>query len=78
MASGSETVFHELGLWAAHGLYEEYGGAPAAGVVTGVGTIHGREAVIVSNDAVLHTLFGSHITLDTQPILIAKESYSLI
>ena len=30
---GSE--FLELGLWAAHGMYGEYGGAPAAGVVTG-------------------------------------------
>jgi len=29
---GSE--FLELGLWAARGMYEEYGGAPAAGVVT--------------------------------------------
>src|SRR5277367_3306118 len=26
----------ELGLWAAHGMYAEYGGAPAAGVVTGL------------------------------------------
>src|SRR5437764_7144128 len=32
---GSE--FLELGLWAARGMYEEYGGAPAAGVVTGLG-----------------------------------------
>jgi 3-methylcrotonyl-CoA carboxylase beta subunit len=32
---GSEFV--ELGLWAAHGMYAEYGGAPSAGVVTGSG-----------------------------------------
>ncbi len=31
------TELMELGLWAAHGMYEEYGGAPAAGVVTGLG-----------------------------------------
>ena len=29
------TEFLELGLWAAHGMYEEWGGAPGAGVVTG-------------------------------------------
>jgi 3-methylcrotonyl-CoA carboxylase beta subunit len=34
--------FQELGLWAAFGMYKEHGGAPAAGVVTGVGPIHGR------------------------------------
>src|ERR1035438_3744150 len=28
------TEFVELGLWAAHGMYAEYGGAPSAGVVT--------------------------------------------
>src|ERR1035438_4299320 len=31
--------FLELGLWAAHGMYAEYGGAPGAGVVTGLGRI---------------------------------------
>ena len=29
--------FLELGLWAAHGMYAEWGGAPAAGVVVGIG-----------------------------------------
>ncbi len=32
------TSFFELGLWAAWGMYREWGGAPAAGVVTGIGT----------------------------------------
>ncbi len=31
------TAFFELGLWAAHEMYGEYGGAPGAGVVTGMG-----------------------------------------
>ena len=38
--------FFELGLYAAHGMYEEWGGAPAAGVITG-------------NDAVLSGFFAS-------------------
>ncbi len=46
---GSE--FHELGLFAAFGMYEEWGGAPSAGVVTGLGRVAGRLCMIVANDA---------------------------
>ncbi len=41
--------FIEVGLLVAHDQYE--GQAPAAGVVTGVGVVRGREVVIVANDA---------------------------
>jgi len=43
--------FLEIGLFAGYEMYEEYGGAPAAGVVTGIGRIAGRICVIVANDA---------------------------
>ncbi len=43
--------FLEVGLFAGYGMYEEYGGAPTAGTVLGIGTIHGRDVVIVANDA---------------------------
>jgi len=46
-----DSDFLELGLWAAHGMYTEYGGAPAAGVVTGLGRVSGRLCMIVANDA---------------------------
>lgn len=42
-------TFVEIGLLVAHDLYD--GRAPAAGVVTGVGRVHGRELVVVANDA---------------------------
>jgi acetyl-CoA carboxylase carboxyltransferase component len=45
------TPFTECGLFAAWNMYREYGGAPAAGVVTGVGTIEGRLAMVIANDA---------------------------
>ncbi|MBC7772885.1 MAG: acyl-CoA carboxylase subunit beta [Pyrinomonadaceae bacterium] len=48
---GEIAGFQELGLWTAHGMYKEHGGAPAAGVVTGVGVIHGRRWMIIANDA---------------------------
>jgi acetyl-CoA carboxylase carboxyltransferase component len=41
--------FQEIGLLIAHDRYD--GGAPAAGVVTGVGMAAGREVVVVANDA---------------------------
>jgi acetyl-CoA carboxylase carboxyltransferase component len=41
----------EIGLFTAHGMYEEYGGAPSAGTVVVVGHVEGREVIIVANDA---------------------------
>jgi len=43
--------FLEVGLYAAYGMYEEYGGAPSSGTVFGIGKIHDRDVVIVANDA---------------------------
>lgn len=41
----------ELGLWAAHGMYPDWGDVPAAGVVTVIGRIHGRDCLVIANDA---------------------------
>ena len=46
-----DTEFFELGLWAAWNMYAEWGGAPSAGVVTGIGTVAGRRVMIIANDA---------------------------
>jgi acetyl-CoA carboxylase carboxyltransferase component len=45
------TEFMELGLFAAWNMYREYGGAPAAGVVTGIGAVQGRQCMVIANDA---------------------------
>ena len=45
------TVPLEVGLWAAQGMYEKWGGAPCAGVVTTIGDVGGRRHMIVANDA---------------------------
>jgi 3-methylcrotonyl-CoA carboxylase beta subunit len=45
------TELLEIGLFSGYGMYEEYGGAPSAGTVFGLGKIHGRDVVIVANDA---------------------------
>jgi len=46
-----KSEFLELGLWAAYDMYGEYGGAPGAGVVTGLGRVCGRLCMIIANDA---------------------------
>lgn len=43
--------FLEIGLFSAYGMYEEFGGAPSAGTVMGICKIHGRNVVLVANDA---------------------------
>jgi 3-methylcrotonyl-CoA carboxylase beta subunit len=45
------TTFLEIGLFAAYGMYEEFGGAPSSGTIFGIGKIHGRDVVVVANDA---------------------------
>ncbi|HYH44979.1 MAG TPA: carboxyl transferase domain-containing protein [Thermoanaerobaculia bacterium] len=63
--------FLELGLWTAHGFYQEFGGAPAAGVVVGIGAIHGRDVVVVSNDATVKA--GAWFPLTCKKVLRAQE-----
>jgi 3-methylcrotonyl-CoA carboxylase beta subunit len=46
---GTEPI--EVGLFTAHGMYQEEGGAPSAGVVVVLGRVSGRLCVIVANDA---------------------------
>jgi 3-methylcrotonyl-CoA carboxylase beta subunit len=63
--------FLELGLWVADGFYREYGGAPAAGVVVGIGAIHGRDVVVVANDATVKA--GAWFPLTCKKVLRAQE-----
>jgi 3-methylcrotonyl-CoA carboxylase beta subunit len=67
---GSIPNFMELGLWAAHGMYAEYGGAPAAGVVTGLGRVNGRLCMIVANDATVKA--GAFFPMTAKKVLRAQ------
>ncbi len=46
-----DSEFMEFGTFAGYDMYEEHGGCPSGGVVTGIGTVCGRTCVIVANDA---------------------------
>jgi 3-methylcrotonyl-CoA carboxylase beta subunit len=41
----------ELGLWSAHEMYSEWGGAPSAGVITTIAEVGGRQQMVIANDA---------------------------
>jgi acetyl-CoA carboxylase carboxyltransferase component len=64
------TEFLELGLWAAHAMYQDYGGAPAAGVVTGIGRVAGRQCMIVANDATVKA--GAFFPMTAKKVLRAQ------
>jgi len=65
------TAFLEIGVWAAHDMYQEWGGAPAAGVVVGIGSVAGRDAVIVANDATVKA--GAWFPMTCKKVLRAQE-----
>ncbi len=65
------TELLEIGAFAAWDLYKEWGGAPAAGVVVGLGRVEGRECVVVANDATVKA--GAWFPLTCKKILRAQE-----
>ena len=69
------TPFLELGLFAGHGLYDQ--ATPGAGVVTGIGLVHGREVMIVANDATVKggTYFPMTVKKHIRAQEIAKENH---
>jgi acetyl-CoA carboxylase carboxyltransferase component len=65
------TALFELGLHAAHGMYEEWGGAPAAGVVTGLGRVQGRLFMLIVNDATVKS--GSFFPMTAKKVIRAQN-----
>ncbi|HSL65877.1 MAG TPA: carboxyl transferase domain-containing protein, partial [Gaiellaceae bacterium] len=64
-----DTPFLEFSALAANGMYDDQ--APSAGVVTGAGVVHGREVVVVANDATVKG--GSYFPLTVKKHLRAQE-----
>jgi acetyl-CoA carboxylase carboxyltransferase component len=61
----------ELGLWAAWGMYADWGGAPSAGVVTGIGAVAGRRVMVIANDATVKA--GAFFPLTCKKVLRAQR-----
>jgi 3-methylcrotonyl-CoA carboxylase beta subunit len=66
-----ESRFDELALWAAWGMYEEWGGAPAAGVVCGLGRVQGRLVMVVANDATVKA--GAFFPMTAKKVIRAQN-----
>jgi 3-methylcrotonyl-CoA carboxylase beta subunit len=67
----SENKFFELGLWAAWKMYADWGGAPCAGVVTGIGTVTGRQVMVIANDATVKA--GAFFPMTCKKVLRAQR-----
>ena len=63
------TPFLELSQLAAHGMYDEH--IPAAGIITGIGRVSGRECVVVANDATVKG--GTYYPVTVKKHLRAQE-----
>jgi 3-methylcrotonyl-CoA carboxylase beta subunit len=64
-------AFLECGLWAAHGMYKEWGAFPGAGVVTGIADIAGHPCMIVANDATVKA--GAFVPMTCKKVLRAQR-----
>ncbi|SNR96570.1 Acetyl-CoA carboxylase, carboxyltransferase component [Belliella buryatensis] len=67
----TDSDFLEIGALTADGMYEEEGGCPSAGVVTGIGYVKGRMCMIVANDATVKA--GAWFPMTAKKNLRAQE-----
>ncbi|MCZ0962583.1 carboxyl transferase domain-containing protein [Paracoccus benzoatiresistens] len=61
--------FLEIGATAAHDMYDD--AAPGAGVIAGIGRVHGRDVMVVANDATVKG--GTYYPLSVKKHLRAQE-----
>jgi 3-methylcrotonyl-CoA carboxylase beta subunit len=65
------THFFELGIYAAYEMYEEWGGAPSAGTVTGLGRVSGRLFMVIANDATVKA--GAFFPMTAKKVIRAQN-----
>ena len=65
------SYFFELGAFAAFEMYEEWGGAPSAGLVTGLARICGRQFMLVVNDATVKA--GAFFPMTAKKVIRAQN-----
>src|SRR6202142_3025 len=66
-----KTDFFELGLYAAYEMYEEWGGAPSAGTVTGIARVAGRRVMVIANDATVKA--GAFFPMTAKKVIRAQN-----
>jgi acetyl-CoA carboxylase carboxyltransferase component len=63
--------FFELGVYAAYEMYEEWGGAPSAGTVTGLARVCGRIFMVIANDATVKA--GAFFPMTAKKVIRAQN-----
>jgi 3-methylcrotonyl-CoA carboxylase beta subunit len=63
--------FFELGEYVAYEMYEEWGGAAAAGVITGLARVHTRLVMIIANDATVKA--GAFFPMTAKKVIRAQN-----
>lgn len=66
-----ETSFFELGRFAAWEMYQEWGGAPAAGIITGLGRVASRLCMLIVNDATVKA--GAFFPMTAKKVIRAQN-----
>src|SRR6266542_1609717 len=66
-----DSLFFEIGLWAAYKMYEQWGKIPAAGVVTGIGNVEGVPCMVIANDATVKA--GAFFPQTTKKVIRAQR-----
>src|SRR2546425_5508248 len=64
-------TFFELGIYAANRMYDEWGGAPAAGVITGLARIETRLVMVIANDATVKA--GAFFPMTSKKVIRAQN-----
>jgi len=67
----AKTEFFELGLYAAYEMYQEWGGAPSAGTITGLARVSGRQVMIIANDATVKA--GAFFPMTAKKVIRAQN-----
>lgn len=65
-----DSTFYELGQFAAYNMYQEWGGAPAAGTICGLGYVEKRICMIIANDATVKA--GSFFPMTAKKVIRAQ------
>ncbi len=63
--------FFELGIYAAFEMYEEWGGAPCAGTITGLAKVCGRTFMVIANDATVKA--GAFFPMTAKKVIRAQN-----
>ncbi len=66
-----QSQFFELGIYAAYEMYEEWGGAPCAGTITGLAKVCGRTFMLIANDATVKA--GAFFPMTAKKVIRAQN-----